>query len=136
MSKILGFFRDLLTPLAVLILAGVVAYDHFAPKSAPAPSTVDGQALGLGFAPTLASSLGDAWLIAADALESGKSVGEAQKALQDAWKEARVKAFAAKVAPEFALVLSEGTEPTAPAKRAEVVKLWRDFASGLKGGKR
>ncbi len=134
MPKIGSFFRDYLTPLVVLFVGGVVAYDHLVPKVTPLPSPlVDGKALGRTFAPSTSSSLGEGWQAAADALEKGKSIADAQSALQDAWKDARVKAFSARVAPEFARVLTEGAEPTDPAKRAEVVKLWRDFASGLKG---
>ena len=126
----------LLTPLAVLVLAGVVAYDHLAPgPRPPRRRRSTARRLGRSFAPAAASNLGDGWLAAADALEQGKTVADAQAALQAAWQDARIKAFAAKVAPEFARVLPEGAEPTDPAKRAEVVKLWRDFAAGLKGGR-
>jgi hypothetical protein len=136
MQKIGSFIQNILTPLAVLLLAGVVVHDHF---QADGPSgnqpTVNGKALGRSFAPTIASNLGDAWLAAADALEQGKTVTEAQSALQLAWQAARVKSFSTKVAPEFIKVLPEGQEPNTPAARAEVVKLWRDFAAGLKGGR-
>jgi hypothetical protein len=136
MQKIGSFFQTYLTPLAVLVLAGVVIYDHFDAGATPAPqATVNGKALGRSFAPTVASNLGDAWLAAAATLEQGKTVIEAQSALQTAWQDARIKAFSAKVAPEFSKVLPEGQEPTNPAARAEVVKLWRDFAAGLKGGR-
>jgi hypothetical protein len=68
-------------------------------------------------------------------MEQGKTVTEAQSALQTTWQEARIKAFTTRIAPEFSKVLPEGQEPTNPADRAEVVKLWRDFAAGLKGGR-
>ena len=136
MQKIVSFIQSVLTPLAVVVLAGVVAYDHLAPRGPAVPqSIVNGKALGRAFAPSVSSSLGDAWLAAADELEQGKGMSDAQTALQAAWQDARTKAFAAKVAPEFSKVLAEGSEPTDPAKRAEVVKLWRDFAAGLKGGR-
>ena len=136
MQKVGSFIQTILTPLAVLLLAGVVVHDRFEAggPSGPRP-IVNGKALGRSFAPTVASNLGDAWLAAADALERGKTMSEAQAALQLAWQDARVKAFTAKVAPEFVKVLAEGQEPTNPAERAEVVKLWRDFAAGLKGGR-
>jgi len=135
-QKIGSMFRDFLTPVIVLLMGGVIAYDHFAARGPSAPTPlVDGRALGRSFAPAAASALGDGWKAAADALEKGKSVGESQSALQDAWKDARIRAFSARVAPEFSRVLTEGAEPTDPVKRAEVVKLWRDFASGLKGEK-
>jgi hypothetical protein len=93
--------------------------------------TVSGQALGRAYAPLLLASYSDAWLAAAKALEEGKPVAEAQKTLQDTWKEARVKAFTNHVASSFALILPEGAEPATPEQRTEVVKLWRDFARGL-----
>jgi len=135
-QKIGSIFRDFLTPVVVLLMGGVVAYDHFTLRGPATPTPlVEGKSLGRAFAPAAAAALGDGWKAAADALEKGKTVGESQSALQDAWKDARIRAFAARVAPEFARVLTEGAEPTDPAKRAEVVKLWRDFASGLKGEK-
>lgn len=130
--------KEWFMPAAVLALAMVVAYDHLAPRRADvtdAVKAVDGAALGRAFAPTLAATLSDAWLAAADAIAKGKGVAEAQGVLQDAWKKARIDAFVAKVAPEFAKVLAEGTEPRDDAQRAAVAKLWRDFARGLKGGR-
>ena len=136
MQKIGSFIQGVLTPLAVLILAGIVAYDHLEGRGPAAPRPlVNGKALGRSFAPTVSSCLGDAWLAAANALEQGKDISEAQAALQSAWQDSRIKAFSAKVAPEFVKVLPEGLEPTDPSKRAEVVQLWRDFAAGLKGGR-
>jgi len=136
MKTIASFIQSVLTPLAVLLLAGVVAYDHIEGRAPSTPRPiVNGKALGRSFAPMVSSNLGDAWLAAANALEQGKDITGAQAALQAAWQDARIKAFSAKVAPEFVKVLPEGLEPTDPAKRAEVVQLWRDFAAGLKGGR-
>lgn len=136
MTKLGQFLREYLTPLCVVALAAVVAYDHLAaPRSPAAPAALDGRALGHSFAATVAPDLAVGWAAAADAIEQNKPMADAQAALQSAWQAARIKSFSARVAPGFALVLPEGTEPTDPAKRAEVVKLWRDFAAGLKGGK-
>jgi hypothetical protein len=126
--------KDILTPLVVLVLAGVVLFDHLTYHRAPTPPpvpTVNGQALGRAYAPLLLASYSEAWLAAAKTLEEGKPVAEAQKALQDTWKDARVKAFTNEVGSSFARILPEGEEPTTSEKRAEVVKLWRDFARGL-----
>src|SRR4051812_29273001 len=113
MQKFGTLVQTFMTPLVVLGLAGVVAYDHMAPRSPVAPaSAVHGKALGRAFAPTVASDLGDAWLAAADALEQGKTISDAQAALQSTWQAARVKSFAAQVSPEFSKVLPEGAEPT------------------------
>jgi hypothetical protein len=126
--------KDILTPLVVLVLAGVVLFDHLGHRPAPTPPpapTVNGRALGKAYAPLLLASYSDAWLAAAKTLEDGKPVAEAQKILQDTWKDARVKAFTNHVGSKFALILAEGAEPATPEQRAEVVKLWRDFARGL-----
>ena len=136
MQKIGSFVQTILTPVAVLVLAGVMLHDRYSTPSPAVPVPfVNGKALGRTFAPMVASNLGDAWLAAADALEKGKTIPEAQATLQAAWQEARIKSFVAKVAPEFRKVLAEGQEPTNPAERAAVVQLWRDFAAGLKGGR-
>jgi hypothetical protein len=128
--------KEILTPASILILAGVVLFDHLAPYRVPAPAPViDGVVLGKAYAPVLLSTYGDAWQAAAKTLEEGKPVAEAQKTLQETWKDARVKAFKTHVASSFALVLPEGTEPTTPEKRSQVVKLWRTFAQGLKDGR-
>jgi hypothetical protein len=131
-------FKAYLAPVSISLLAVVMMFDHLAPlrfhTPAPAPA-VDGVVLGRAYAPILRSTYGEAWLVAAKTLEEGKTVAEAQKALQDTWKVARVKAFTDHVASSFALVLPEGTEPSTPEKRAQVVKLWRAFAQGLKAGR-
>jgi len=129
-------FKEYLTPLSVLVFTVVAFIDHRIQRPVPAPSPVPavaGQVLGRTYAPLLLSSYGDAWLAAAQTLEEGKSVAEAQKTLQETWKDARVKSFTDHVAPSFGLILAEGAEPSTPEKRAQVVKLWRDFAGGLRG---
>lgn len=136
MSKLGPILQNFFTPALVLILAGVVAYDHLTPRQPSAPaSTVDGKSLGRAFATSVAVAFGDSWIAAADTLEGGKSIGDAQAVLQAKWQEGRTKAFTTLVAPEFSKVLGEGVEPADPAQRAAVVRLWRDFAAGLKGGR-
>ena len=137
MSKVSEFVREFLTPLMVLIMGCVVVHDHLVPRE-PAvvvPAAVDGKTLGRKFAGSVAGAFGDAWAAAAEALEAGKSMADAQSTLQTKWRAARADAFAAQVTPEFSKVLGEGAEPVDPAGRAAVVKLWRDFAAGLKGGR-
>jgi hypothetical protein len=128
--------KDYLTPVSVLVFTVVAFIDHriHRPVRPPSPvPTVTGQVLGRSYAPLLLSGYSDAWLAAAQTLEEGKSVADAQTALQETWKAARVKSFTDHVAPSFGLVLAEGDEPSTPEKRAQVVKLWRDFARGLRG---
>jgi hypothetical protein len=128
--------KELLTPLSVLVFTVVAFIDHRIQRPVPAPSpvpAVTGQVLGRTYAPLLLSGYSDAWLAAAQTLEDGKSVAEAQQTLQETWKDVRVKTFSNHVAPSFGLVLAEGAEPSTPEQRARVVKLWRDFASGLRG---
>jgi hypothetical protein len=130
--------KDYATPVSVLILASVLLYDHFALRIAtPIDPTmnVNGQVLGKAYSAALVASYADAWNAAATTLEQGKSVSEAQKTLQDTWKDGRTKAFKAKVEPGFAQVLPEGTEPGDAAKRSQVAQLWRAFAKGLTGAR-
>ena len=129
-------WKSWIMPSLVVVLAGVVAHDRLIAGRPAAPSTsVNGAALGRAYAPLVVSSLSDAWLAAAQTVGDGKSVAEAQKTLQETWQAARVKAFTANVAPGFAKVLAEGAEPKNTEERDAVVKLWRDFARGLKGGR-
>ncbi len=130
--------KDWLLPALVIAMAIVVVHDHIAPRHIMTLSPtkpVDGAAIGRAYATTIAATLADAWRAAADAFASGKTVGEAQAVFQDSWKKARGDAFVARVAPEFAKVLPEGSEPKDAAQRAATVALWRDFARGLKGGR-
>ena len=137
MAKVGRFFCDFMTPILVVLLGGVVAYDHLVVRpTAESPAVVvNGKVLGRKFAGPVASAFGDAWAVAANTLEQGKSVNEAQAALQARWQDGRAQAFATMVTPEFAKILPEGTEPATPLQRGEVVKLWRDFAAGLKGAR-
>ena len=136
MTKLGSFFRDFFTPLIVLVVGGVVAYDHLVVREPVVVSKkVDGKLLGRKFAGSIASTFGDAWTVAADSLEQGKSMAEVQASMQTRWQADRSKAFAEQVGPEFSKVLGEGGEPTDPTQRAEVVQLWRDFAVGLKGAR-
>jgi hypothetical protein len=123
-------------PVAIVIVTGALLHGRVSTRTVAAKGgAVDGLALGKAFAPVLASSYADAWMAAAGDLEHGKSAVEAQKTLQETWKNGRVKAFTTMVAPSFSAVLPEGSEPTSPEHRARVVALWRSFAGGLKGGK-
>jgi hypothetical protein len=129
-------FKEYLTPLSVLIFTVVAFIDHRIQRRVPPPSpvpAVTGNVLGKTYAPLLLASYSDAWLAAAQTLEKGNSVAEAQKTLQETWKAARVKSFTDHVAPSFGLIIAEGAEPSTPKKRAQVVALWRDFARGLRG---
>lgn len=122
-------------PVAIVIVTGALLHGRVSTRPAAAKgAAVDGLALGKAFT-VLASSYADAWMAAAGDLEHGKSAVEAQKTLQENWKNGRVKAFTTMVAPSFSAVLPEGSEPTSPEHRARVVVLWRSFADGLKGGK-
>ncbi|MGE3820970.1 MAG: hypothetical protein AB7I30_16280 [Isosphaeraceae bacterium] len=125
--------RDYATPLALLLLSGVLLFNRFYPAvETPLEPSVNALALGRAYAPKLVDSYAEGWLAAAKAIEEGKPVVEAQNALQEAWKAARAKAFAAEVQPGMSLVLPEGTEPSDAKKRSEVAELWRAFARGLK----
>jgi hypothetical protein len=130
-------FKDWLLAVMGLSIVGLATFVVIDVRSRgpAAPAAVNGAALGRTYAPAVVSTLSDAWIAAADALAQGKTVTEAQTILQDKWKADRGAAFTAKVSPGFARVLTEATEPKDAAQRAEVVALWKSFASGLKGGR-
>jgi type IV secretory pathway TrbL component len=126
--------------LGLLVLADIginVArwYRGAPPAPTPGPAGVDGVAIGRAYAPKLVATYATAWDQAAGALETGKTVGDAQKAFQETWAAERAKAFAADVEPGFSRVLAAGQEPADPAQRSAVTRLWRDFAKGLRGGR-
>jgi hypothetical protein len=126
--------KDWLLVLMGVALAGLLTFDYVSRRQAnPTPPTP--AALGRVYAKTVVVTLADAWIAAADALEKGKSVVESRKALQDGWQAARTKAFVEGVAPEFAKVLPEGSEPKDATQRAQAIAFWREFARGLKGGR-
>jgi hypothetical protein len=122
-------------------LASLLAFEawrtyHAGASTPPAPATVDGAALGRAYAPVVVATLADGWNAAADALAAGKTVAEAQAALQKTWSDERSKQFAAAVAPHLAAILPEGAEPADDAQRTKTAELWRAFARGLKGGRK
>ena len=132
-------YKDWLILVMGMAMASLATFEVVSrlPHAAPSPTpAVDGAKLGRAYATTVVATLSDAWVAAADALGQGKTVAEAQAALQQGWQAARAKAFAASVTPEFSRVLADGAEPKDAAQRAEVVALWRAFAAGLtKGGR-
>ena len=95
----------------------------------------EGAKLGRAYGPTVVAGLADAWVAAADAVAAGKTIAEAQTILQDRWSASRQGAFTKIVAPTFAKVIAEGSEPTDDAHRAVVAATLRGFARGLRGGK-
>jgi hypothetical protein len=135
----------LVTQALLVVMIGVMGFTCYqvtqdardaSRPTPPAPvAAADGVALGRAYAPVLASTYGEAWQAAAKAVAEGKTIADAQKVVQDTWRESRERAFAAKVAPAFSRVLPEGAEPATPEKRAEVARMFHDFGAGLKGGK-
>src|SRR6202012_822507 len=93
-----------MAPAALVTFEVVTRLPHAAPTPAPA---VDGAKLGRAYATSVVATLSDAWSTAADALGQGKTVAQAQAALQQNWQAERAKAFTAAVSPEFAKVLAE-----------------------------
>jgi hypothetical protein len=145
MDKAKAILADVVTT-ALVVLACLVGYDHFVieprhgpPSPAPAPAPggddVDGAKLGRDYAPALVAVYSDAYEAAAALLEKGATMKQVQDSFVASWQKARVAKFEALVEPSFLRVLPEGTEPRDAAHRAAVVKLYRDFARGLKGGR-
>jgi hypothetical protein len=132
--------RDAVFATTLVILSGVVAYDHTAghrwpsPDAAPGNGAADGVALGKAYAPGVLSASADGWEAAAAALAAGQSVNECQKVLYSVRAQSLQKSFAP-FAPKLSAVLPEGTEPRDDAHRAQVVAFWRAIARGLRGGR-
>ena len=112
-----------------------------APAPAPAPDDIEAQAatgaiaVGKSYAPSLVASYASGWDAAANALESGASVLDSQRALQDTFLKARQQAFALKMTPALNRILPEGSEPADPAMRKAVAGYWRNIARGLRNAK-
>jgi hypothetical protein len=121
--------RNVGAATALLLVALSVAAG---PRTSRPSSTSELKTLGKAYAPVLASTYADAWRVAAETLENGGTVAQAQKVLQDEWNAGRARAFKTQVIPALAQILPEGTEPADAAARARVVAAWRDFAAGLK----
>jgi negative regulator of sigma E activity len=146
-SPFAGLGRTIVTTASVCLVAVVVLGGGFlavaagwrhlnppAPGPSPAPTLpFDAAKLGQSFAPVTSANDADGWDAAADRLEQGGTMADAQAAKQDVSKASRVKAFNAIVAPDFSRVIPVGSEPKDAAQRAEVVAMFRQFANGLRG---
>jgi hypothetical protein len=135
----------LVTQALMVVLIGAVCWMGYqvghpasgppAPASPAAPAAaVDAAALGRAYVPVLGATYGEAWQAAGKAVAGGATIADAQKVVQDTWRDARERTFASQVAPAFSRVLPEGAEPSTPEKRAEVARMFGDFGAGLKGG--
>ncbi len=131
----LAVLREWATPILLFFLILTLIAVKFWPVPSSDPTLIDGVTLGRQYAPILVNTYSLAWDTAADNLAQGKTVSESQKAMQDTWKALRLKAFDLKVTPVLSQVLPEGTEPRDQAHRAQVARLWHDFAKGLRRGK-
>lgn len=129
-------FRDVSIGAAVLLAALGFFYGQWSQSDRRRPESIDAVALGAEFAPMLAVALADGFEAGATVLEGpGGSVAlgiEKQKEVAEAAKD---RAFEAKVGPAFALIVPDGAEPTDQYKRAELARVWRDFARGLRKGR-
>jgi hypothetical protein len=96
------------------------------------PPSGDGVVAGRAFAPELSNALAAGFDAAAEAIEHGKSVAEADQALKTVFHDVRARAFADRVAPRFEAIVPSGTEPKDDATRRAFAQLHRDFAQGLR----
>ncbi len=119
--------------LLVLVMALVMAYDHLGGRAVPAPAaSASFLKLGKAFAAADAAAYGDGCLAAADEIEKGGRVEDAQAALQAKWSVSHKAAFLRLAAPEFEKLLPAGSQPSA-ALQAEYAAAWAAFGRGLKG---
>jgi hypothetical protein len=113
-----------------LMAALILASAWFERGPAP-PASVDGVKLGKSFVQPLAGALADGFDAHADAMEAGKTTGEADETLKSTFAKARAKAFADQSAP-FAALVPAGSEPKDDETRRAFIRLHRDFAKGLR----
>lgn len=128
---------DYASPVAVLILAGVMLFTHFdQPGVRPAPViNTDAEYLKLGnsFGHTMPFMYGDAWVQAGKDLADGHTAADSIKALQARWDVDRKASYTSQVVPAFSKVLAPGTEPADATQRASASRAWMAFGRGLKG---
>lgn len=97
----------------------------------PTPS-VDAAALGRAFVPKLAAALAAGFDADADALHAGKSVGEADAALKEAFHEANARAFESHASQALLTLIPDGDEIKTQAQRDSLEAFHREFARGLR----
>ena len=115
-------FKDYLTPVSVLLLAGVIVFDHLSPRVAPSPEpTVNGETLGRAYSPILAATYATAWEAAAQEIEQGKPVAEAQQVFQSTWQDERSRHSNPRFSPasrlSFPKAPNRPTRPSVPRSR-------------------
>ncbi len=115
--------------VAIIVLGVLQAWPYVAPYL-PRPDPL--VAVGKAYRAPLAQSYAASWDAAAQVVESGGKVADAQAALQTAWLKGRTDSFNARVAPALAAVLPEGQEPADAGQRSRAVASWRSFARGLR----
>lgn len=125
--------RVLLVVNLVVMLALFGWFYHTRSDTTPAPA--NGVKLGKSFAPALAGSLADGLEAMAADLEATQPLAKADEHLKAVFQANRQAAFQTIVAPALAAVVPDQTEPADAATRARYVRLVRDIAKGLRGGK-
>ncbi len=122
--------------LAFVLLAG----SHVPPSPGPTPTpvpvptptpVVDTVSIGHAYGVTLAHTYGDAWLKAADDVDAGKTITEAQTDMQTSWAAARADEGARLVTPILTAIIPQGSEGDTTS-RPKWSKAARDLATGLK----
>jgi hypothetical protein len=99
------------------------------------PTAADGAQLGRDFAPQVAKALADGFEAFAADVEAKKTMVAADGDLKAVFNRNNNKAFNTAVAPAFAALVPAGTEPKDDETRTAIVRLARDFAKGLRGGR-
>lgn len=104
------------------------------PDGPPNPPAADAVKVGHGYGVTLAKTYASAWRKAADDVDAGKSIDEAQSNLQSAWEASRVAEGTKQVTPMFAAIIPEGSEGDSTS-RPKWTATARQFATGLESVK-
>jgi len=100
----------------------------------PVPS-VDAVALGRTFVPKLANALADGFDAGANAIKSGKSLGEGDTLIKATFHTSRAKAFDDHAGKAIHELVPDGQEINDVASRNAVVNLFTGFAKGLREAK-
>lgn len=118
--------------LAFIVLAG----SQPAPVNPPGPPppAVDTVSVGHSYGVTLSKTYASAWRKAADEVDAGKTITEAQADMQTSWASARSAEGTRLVTPIFAAIIPEESEGDATT-RPKWSKAARDLATGLESVK-
>lgn len=127
-------WRLLTVPMAILLSGLAIALAVFlkpAPGQ-PGASTMDAKAAGLEYGKGLCNTYADSMEQAAAHIQTGQSMADVQKNMQDNWSKARTSEFNRTIVPVFSSILPEGQEPSSQAQRDQLATAFRHVSEGVR----